>query len=124
MPKENQTETNKIKITINGKGFIATLENNNTAKEFVKRLPLTFNMNELNGNEKYIYIDNSLPTDSYVPPKIQVGDLMLYGDNCIVLFYESFKTTYSYTPIAHIDNVDSLADTLGNDIVAVTLEII
>ena len=33
---------------------------------------------------------------------------MLFGNNCLVIFYESFDTTYSYTKIGHIDNLDNL----------------
>ena len=33
---------------------------------------------------------------------------MLFGNNCLVIFYESFDTSYSYTKIGHIDNLDDL----------------
>ena len=35
---------------------------------------------------------------------------MLYNDNCIVLFYKSFDTEYSYTKLGHIDNLSELND--------------
>ena len=65
-------------------------------------------MRELNGNEKYIYLDTTLPTNSSNPKRINVGDVMLYGDNCLVIFYKSFDTPYSYTKIGHIDNLENL----------------
>ena len=40
--------------------------------------------------------------------KINAGDIMLYGNNCLVVFYKSFDTTYSYTKIGHIDNLPNL----------------
>jgi hypothetical protein len=38
---------------------------------------------------------------------------MLYGDNCVVVFYETFTTTYQYTPIGHITNPKGLKEALG-----------
>ena len=35
---------------------------------------------------------------------------MLYGNNCLVLFYKSFSTEYSYTKIGYIENPSNLAD--------------
>ena len=86
-----------------------TLEENETTKEFIKMLPQEYTMKELNGNEKYIYLDKSLPTDSYNPKQINKGDVMLFGDNCLVIFYKSFNTNYSYTKIGHIDNLSELS---------------
>ena len=97
-----------VKVIINNKEYTLNLEDNETAKSFVNLLPQEFNMDELNGNEKYIYMESSLPTNSYNPKHINSGDVMLYGDNCLVLFYKSFNTSYSYTKIGHIDNLDDL----------------
>lgn len=95
------------------------LENNETASEFSKLLPLTVNMNELNGNEKYVYLDKPLKTNPYNPKHIEAGDVMLYGNNCLVIFYKSFDTSYSYTKIGHIDNLPDL----GNGDVNVKIDI-
>ena len=67
-------------------------------------------MDELNGNEKFVYMNNSLTTNSYNPNHIVKGDVMLYGNNCLVIFYKSFDTSYSYTKIGHIDNLDNLGN--------------
>ena len=99
---------NKIKVTINNKTYNSTLENNETTKQFEDMLPQEFNMSELNGNEKYVYLNNTLPTNSYNPGRIEAGDIMLYGNNCLVVFYKSFNTSYSYTKIGHIENIEDL----------------
>lgn len=85
--KENNMETiTNINVIINGKNYKTTLENNETAKNFVKLLPQEFTMKELNGNEKYIYLDNSLPTNPVNPKYIEAGDIMLYGNDCLSYF--------------------------------------
>ena len=108
-----------INIIVGTKTFTATLADSETGKAFAALLPLTVTMNELNGNEKYHYLSSSLPTAAYQPGTIHAGDLMLYGNNCVVLFYETFNSSYSYTPIGSIDNPSGLAAALGSGNVSV-----
>ncbi|MDE5996337.1 MAG: hypothetical protein K2G56_05400 [Eubacterium sp.] len=117
-----ETATNTISIRVNDKSFTAKLYDNETAKAFAEMLPLTLDMNELNGNEKYYNLQNSLPTDTSDIGKINSGDLMLYGNNCIVLFYDSFSTKYSYTKIGHIENPEGLAEAVGNSDITITFD--
>ena len=113
----------KINLTINGNDFTAMFYDNETTRELLNRLPLEISMSELNGNEKYYYFDESLPTNSYRPGNISTGDIMLYGNDCLVIFYENFETPYSYTRLGKIDNVDNLKNALGNGNVNVTISI-
>ena len=46
---------------------------------------------------------------------------MLYGSDCLVIFYESFNTTYSYTRIGRIDNADNLDKVVGSGSVNVKI---
>ena len=115
---EIMEDATNINVSINSKKYNATIENNETAKTFITRLPQEFNMEELNGNEKYVYMDNPLPTNSMNPKHIKSGDIMLYGSDCLVIFYKSFDTNYSYTKIGHIDNLTDL----GNDSIIVRFE--
>lgn len=109
--KDNIKEVkSSVKIVIDEKEFIIDLEDNETVKSFINMLPLELNMKELNGNEKYVYLDNSLPTNSSNPKRINAGDVMLYGNNCLVIFYKAFDTSYSYTKIGHIDNLPDLGN--------------
>ena len=111
-----------INIIIGSKTFTATLADSETGEAFAALLPLTVTMNELNGNEKYHYLSSSLPTAAYQPGTIHAGDLMLYGNNCVVLFYETFNTSYSYTRLGAIDNPSGLAEALGVGNVSVRFE--
>lgn len=120
---EGGEEEMKLNIKIGDKNFTATLEDNATTREFINKLPLTINMSELHGNEKYYYFDESLPTNTERIRNINTGDLMLYGSDCLVLFYDSFSTSYSYTRLGHIDNPEGLANAVGSGNVEVTFEI-
>ena len=111
-----------IEIAVNGQTFSAELYDNETARAFKERLPLTLDMNELNGNEKYYYLPNSLPRNSSIPSGINAGDIMLYGSDCLVIFYESFSTSYTYTPIGKINDPSGLASALGNGSVQVSFK--
>lgn len=118
IPEEPET---KLLITIGTQEYTATLADTDAAREFAGMLPQTLDMSELNGNEKYVYLDSSLPTAAYRPDSIHAGDLMLYGSSCVVLFYESFSTSYSYTPLGHIDDPAGLADAVGHDSIVITI---
>lgn len=112
--KEKRSETMKeVMVIINEKEYSLELEDNKTAKEFLEVLPLSITMSELNGNEKYFYLDKSFTTEEYQPKNISKGDVMLFGNNCLVIFYKNFETTYSYTKIGHIND---LADLDNNDL--------
>ena len=108
--KKSDVKVSNIKVIISDKTYTLNLENNKTVEEFINLLPKEFTMNELNGNEKYVNMNDSLTTNSYKAKHIEKGDVMLYGDNCLVIFYKSFDTSYSYTKIGHIDNLDDLGN--------------
>lgn len=118
----SDTTSNKMKITIGSAVFTATLNNNATTTAFKAMLPLTINMSELNGNEKMYYFSTTLPTNASSGGNIKVGDLMLYGNNCLVLFYEGFNTSYRYTRLGRIDNTSGLVAALGAGSVTVKFE--
>lgn len=106
--------TNKITLTINDKKFTVILENNKTAQAFINQLPLSIEMNDLNGNEKYYYLDETLFTSASQVGRIEKGDIMLFGNDCLVVFYQSFPTSYSYTKIGRIEQADHLDEIVGN----------
>ena len=106
-------------VTVGDKTFAAVLYDNKTADELYSRLPLTLDMRELNGNEKYHNLDDPLPTNSSVAGHISNGDIRLFGDDCIVLFYDSFTSGYSYTNIGYIEDTDGLEEALGSGSVTV-----
>lgn len=113
----------QIKLKIGSKNFTATLEDNATAADFKALLPMTVNMNELNGKEKSFRLPRNLPTNSSNPGTIQTGDLMIYGSNTLVLFYKSFPTSYDYTRLGRIKDTTGLAAAVGSASATVTFEV-
>lgn len=113
----------KLNIKIGDNNFTAILYDNETTRELIKQMPLTIKMNELNGNEKYYYFPQNLPTNTENIGSIKTGDLMLYGSDCLVLFYKDFSTSYSYTKLGHIDNPEGLANAVGSGNIEISISI-
>ena len=114
------TADHLIVVKVGGKSFAAKIEDTATGRAFMEKLPLTLNMTELNGNEKYRY-GVALPTAAQYFAKIEAGDLMLYGSNCLVLFYGA-AGGYSYTRIGKLTSTGGLAKAVGNGTASVTFE--
>ena len=100
-------------MTVGAARFDVILEDNPTAAAFAHLLPATFEMTELNGNEKLVRLPHDLPSKPILPGTIRAGDVLLYGDNTVVVFYETFQSSYRYTRIGRIPNPDGLAKALG-----------
>ena len=118
--RADEAESRAISVSVGGKRFAAVVENTATGRAFLEKLPLTISMNELNGNEKYCY-GVTLPTNASHCDAIAAGDLMLYGSDCLVLFYGA-AGGYSYTRIGRLVSTDGLAEALGSGDATVTFE--
>jgi len=119
IPKDKKSDK-RMTVTVGDKLFTAVLYDNRTADELYSRLPLTLDMRELNGNEKYYNLDKSLKSKSSPAGHISKGDIKLFGDDCLVLFYEGFMSGYSYTNIGYIENAEGLENAVGSGSVTVS----
>ena len=114
-----EIEENVMKININNEEYVINVENETLMEELFNSLPQTFNMTELNGNEKYYYLNSNMKNaNSEAVGQVQKGDVMLFGSDCLVIFYDSFETEFRYTKIGHIDNLGDLGN--GNVDVSIT----
>lgn len=109
-----------IIITIKNKKYEAILYDNSTTKELIKKFLITITMSDLNGNEKYYNFSKSFSTSSENVANINKGDIMLFGDNCLVIFYKSFSTRYRYTKLGYIKNTEDLENSLGKGDIEIT----
>ena len=96
----------KLKITIDNEVYFSTLENNNTAKDFLGLLPLSVELNDYNNTEK---ITEKLPkklgaSDDKFTPKI--GDITYYSPwGNLAIFYRDFRPSSGLYKIAHFDDM-------------------
>lgn len=112
-----------IIITIKNKKYEAILYDNSTTKELIKKFPITITMSDLNGNEKYYNFSKSFSTSSENVTNINKGDIMLFENNCLVIFYKSFSTHYKYTKLGYIKNTEDLESSFGKGDISITFEI-
>ncbi|QQO07794.1 cyclophilin-like fold protein [Breznakiella homolactica] len=112
-----------ITITIGGETFAAGLYDNVTARTLLAMLPLTMAMSDLNGNEKFFRLGESLPASSTEHPAvIRAGEIMLWSGNTLVLFYETFSNSYGgYVRLGMAEDTSRLRAALGRGNVTVTI---
>lgn len=112
-----------VHVQVGDKVFAAGLVDNASARALAAQFPMTLTMRELNGNEKYFNLATRLPSEPQRVKSVEAGDLMLYGADCLVLFYKRFRTSYSYTALGRLEDASGLVDALGRGDVQVTLSL-
>lgn len=112
-----------VLVSVKGYTFKLNLFENETTKAFIEKLPLTLEMNELGGNEKYFHFSTTLPTQTFHPKMIHSGDVMLWENNSFVIFYKTFSTSYAYTKMGSMEDATHLEDALGKGNVLVKFEL-
>lgn len=124
--KEEEIKAMKIEILLDNASFIATLEDNASAKELyehIKENPLTLNLEEYGGFEKVGPLGFSLPrNDTSIDAK--PGDIVLYNGNQISIFYGS--NSWNYTLLGRIDSkyLNDLGKILSNSNSTVTIKML
>lgn len=118
----DNTTKKEMKVTIGATSFDVDLEDNSTVDALLSLLPMTVVMNEMNNNEKYCNLSQNLPTNPSRANTVNKGDIMLFGSSTLVVFYKTFNTSYTYTRIGRIENLDDLETILGAGSVRLTFE--
>ena len=118
---EAATSGTQTAVKVGSARFTMKLAKNDAAKAFRAYLSKarTFKMKELNGNEKYRYLSRSFPAAPKKLNQIKAGDVMLYSDDCLVIFYKTHKTSYEYTKIGRLASTKGLVKAVGKKSVKV-----
>lgn len=114
-----------MNITVGNTTFNAKMYDNETTQALIAQLPLTVNMSELDGKEKFYHFPSNLPVGlTEMPATIHAGEIMLWSSNSLVLFYNTFSNSYGgYVKLGYIENISGLTSALGRGSVQVTFSL-
>lgn len=110
----------KMTVEVGDSTFTATLEDNaagDALREMLEEGPVTIEMSDYSGFEKVGSLGTSLPA-SNSQMTTESGDIVLYNNSQIVIFYGS--NSWSYTKLGHIDDLTGWEEALGSGDVEVT----
>lgn len=125
--KPENMESNQIRLTVNGRSFTATLEQNSSAealKELLKDGDLSIRMDDYGDMEKVGSLGTSLPrNDRQITTR--PGDMILYLGNSFTIYYDT--NSWNFTRLGRLDGVSTREEVLnllgGKGEVTVTLSL-
>lgn len=101
----------KIKTIINEITFNTTVEDNLPAKELLEILPLNIYMNKEKNSYTH-FLNYKLDKEEKNLKKLNIGDILLEGNNKIVIVTSTNSDNRKYTKLASIDNPENLEQIL------------
>lgn len=113
----------KLHVQIGSRTFLATLEENAAVEALTAKLqtaPLTLHLRDYAGFEKVGPLGARLPASDR-QTTTRAGDIVLYQGDQIVLFYGS--NAWSYTRLAHIDDLTGWEKALGRGDITVAFSL-
>ena len=120
---EEENSEMQMNVQVGGSTFTAVLEENAAVDALVDMMgngPVTIQMSDYSDFEKVGPLGKSLPVSNQ-QTTTQAGDIVLYQGNQIVMFYGS--NSWSYTRLAHIDDLTGWEEALGSGDVTVTFSL-
>jgi hypothetical protein len=101
-----QAKTMKIRMDVNGTRVTATLDDNETSRDFISLLPLTLTVEDYNETEKISNLAKKLSTKG-APDGLEpsVGDIAYYAPwGNLAIFYKDFGYSAGLVKLGRIDS--------------------
>ena len=116
----NELEQNQLFLTVNSKTITATLDSNKAVNYLKSVFPLRVKMYDYASMAKGYNFSSSfkkIRKENVNTDNLQIGDIVLYDQKHLMIFYQNFKNEDKYIKIGHVDSVEGLKEKLGeNDI--------
>src|SRR5947209_2316577 len=101
----------KIRIKVADKAIIATVANNETARDFLSVLPLRVSMSDLFGREKYGDLPKALSENGPSKNSYEVGDIAYWSpDRQFAVYYHQDGQSIPSPGIIPIAKIDAGAE--------------
>ena len=121
----NQTPAMKIRLKVGNKVLTATLADNKTARDFVSLLPLTLNMNDLFGREKFGHLPRAISEEGKRTHTYEIGEIAYWSPGRdVAIYYQQDGEKIPDPGIIAIGKIDSGVEALNvRGSVKVTMEL-
>jgi hypothetical protein len=121
----NHTPAMKIRLKVGDKVLTATLADNKTARDFVSLLPLTLNMNDLFGREKFGHLPRAISGEGKRTHTYAIGDIAYWSPGPdVAIYYQQDGEKILDPGIIVIGKIDSSVEALNvRGSVKVTMEL-
>jgi hypothetical protein len=116
----------KIKLTVGNQAITATLVDSETARDFVSLLPLTLNMDDLFGREKFGRLPRAISDGGNRTRTYQVGDVVYWSPGPdVAIYYRHDGSSIPSPGIIVMAKIDSRVEALNEPGSAnVTIELV
>ena len=104
----------KIKLTVGNHAITATLVDSETARDFVSLLPLTLNMDDLFGREKFGRLPRAISDGGKRTRTYQVGDVVYWSPGPdVAIYYRHDGSSIPSPGIIVMAKIDSRVEALN-----------
>ena len=97
-----------MNITIFGESYTAITQVSYLSQDFIKNLPITVDMNDEGINQKKGCTYVKFSGETVKAKSITRGDILLYGESCIVIATADFDGGGKYRKLGHINNMGDI----------------